>query len=219
MEIDYTIARQRMVDCQVRTTDVTSHELIDSLLSVAREDFVPADMKALAYIDTDIELGVDGRFLVEASPMAKLLQAAEIKSTDNVLEIGSGTGYVSAVISQYAASVTALESSVELADTAKTVLAAGGYDNVNVVTGALSSGHKVSGPYDAIFINGSIEIEPESLFDQLAEDGRMVAVVGRGGAAQAYVFTKDSGKISSRKLFNLSIPSIPGFERTAEFQF
>jgi protein-L-isoaspartate(D-aspartate) O-methyltransferase len=219
MEIDYAIARQRMVDCQVRTTDVTSHELIDSLLSVAREDFVPADMKALAYIDTDIELGADGRFLVQASPMAKLLQAADILSSDNVLEIGSGSGYVSAVISNYAAKVTALESNAELADTAKAVLAAGGYDNVSVVTGALSAGHKASGPYDAIFINGSIEIEPESLFDQLAEDGRMVAVVGRGGAAQAYVFTKDSGKVSSRKLFNLSIPSIPGFERTAEFQF
>ena len=85
MEIDFTIARQRMVDNQIRTTDVTAHELLDSLLTVPRENFVPESAKPLAYIDTDIELESAGRFIVEPSPMAKLLQAAEVNSSDNVL--------------------------------------------------------------------------------------------------------------------------------------
>ena len=98
-------------------------------------------------------------------------------------------------------------------------MADGGYDNVSVVSGDLSQGHKASGPYNVIFVNGAIEIEPTSLFDQLAEGGRLIAVIGHGLAAQAYVFQKESGSVSSRKLFNSAIPALPGFERTAEFVF
>lgn len=219
MEIDFTIARQRMVDNQIRTTDVTAHELLDSLLTVPRENFVPESAKPFAYIDTDIELESAGRFIIEPSPMAKLLQAAEVSSSDNVLEVGTGTGYVAAVLSSMADKVTALETDSALAETAKATLADGGYDNVAVVTGALAQGHKASGPYDVIFVNGAIEIEPTSLFDQLAEGGRLIAVIGHGLAAQAYVFQKESGAVSSRKLFNSAIPALPGFERTAEFVF
>jgi protein-L-isoaspartate(D-aspartate) O-methyltransferase len=219
MEIDFATARQRMVDNQIRTTDVTAHELLDSLLSVPRENFVPESAKPLAYIDTDIELETAGRFILEPSPLAKLLQAAEVISSDNVLEVGTGTGYVAAVLSSMADKVTALEVDSALAETAKSTLTDGGYDNVSVVTGSLSQGHKASGPFDVIFVNGAIEIEPKSLFDQLAEGGRLIAVIGHGLSAQALVFQKESGAVSSRKLFNSAIPALPGFERTAEFVF
>jgi protein-L-isoaspartate(D-aspartate) O-methyltransferase len=219
MEIDFATARQRMVDNQIRTTDVTAHELLDSLLSVPRENFVPESAKPLAYIDTDIELETAGRFILEPSPLAKLLQAAEVISSDNVLEVGTGTGYVAAVLSSMADKVTALEVDSALAETAKSTLTDGGYDNVSVVTGSLSQGHKASGPFDVIFVNGAIEIEPKSLFDQLAEGGRLIAVIGHGLSAQAFVFQKESGAVSSRKLFNSAIPALPGFERTAEFVF
>jgi protein-L-isoaspartate(D-aspartate) O-methyltransferase len=219
MEIDFATARQRMVDNQIRTTDVTAHELLDSLLSVPRENFVPESAKPLAYIDTDIELETAGRFILEPSPLAKLLQAAEVISSDNVLEVGTGTGYVAAVLSSMADKVTALEVDSALAETAKSTLTDGGYDNVSVLTGSLSQGHKASGPFDVIFVNGAIEIEPKSLFDQLAEGGRLIAVIGHGLSAQAFVFQKESGAVSSRKLFNSAIPALPGFERTAEFVF
>jgi protein-L-isoaspartate(D-aspartate) O-methyltransferase len=219
MEIDFATARQRMVDNQIRTTDVTAHELLDSLLSVPRENFVPESAKPLAYIDTDIELETAGRFILEPSPLAKLLQAAEVISSDNVLEVGTGTGYVAAVLSSMADKVTALEVDSALAETAKSTLTDGGYDNVSVLTGSLSQGHKASGPFDVIFVNGAIEIEPKSLFDQLAEGGRLIAVIGHGLSAQALVFQKESGAVSSRKLFNSAIPALPGFERTAEFVF
>ena len=219
MEIDFAIARQRMVDNQIRTTDVTAHELLDSLLSVPRENFVPEDMKPLAYIDTEIALGSGDRFILEPSPMAKLLQAASVNSTDNVLEVGTGTGYVAAVLSSMAEKVTALEVDAELAEAAKGNLAENGYDNVTVVTGALAQGHKASGPFDVIFVNGAIEIEPASLFDQLADGGRLIAVIGYGLAAQAYAFQKENNSVSSRKLFNSAITALPGFERTEEFVF
>ncbi|MBO6920164.1 MAG: protein-L-isoaspartate O-methyltransferase [Rhizobiaceae bacterium] len=218
MEIDFAIARQRMVDNQIRTTDVTAHELLDSLLSVPREAFVPEDMVPLAYIDTNIKLGASGRSMLEPSPLAKLLQAAEVTSTDNVLEVGTGTGYVSAVLSSMADQVTALEVDPELAEEAKANLAEG-YNNVSVVTGALAQGHKANGPFDVIFINGAIEIEPASLFDQLADGGRLIAVLGHGLAAQAFVFQKENNAVSSRKLFNSAIPALPGFERVEEFVF
>lgn len=219
MEIDFATARQRMVDNQIRTTDVTAHELLDSLLSVPRENFVPESAKPLAYIDTDIELETAGRFILEPSPLAKLLQAADVISSDNLLEVGTGSGYVAAVLSSMADKVTALEVDATLAETATSTLTDGGYDNVSVVTGSLSQGYKASGPYDVIFINGAIEIEPASLFDQLTEGGRLIAVIGHGLAAQAFVFQKESGAVSSRKLFNSAIPALPGFERTAEFVF
>lgn len=219
MEIDFATARQRMVDNQIRTTDVTARELLDSLLSVPREEFVPESAKPLAYIDADIELESQDRFILEPSPLAKLLQAADVTSSDNVLEVGTGTGYVAAVLSSMAEKVTALEVDAQLSDSAKSTLAANGYDNVTVVTGSLSQGHKSSGPFDVIFINGAIEIEPTSLFDQLADGGRLIAVIGHGGAAQAYVFQKENNAVSSRKLFNSSIPALPGFERSAEFIF
>lgn len=219
MDIDFATIRQQMVDNQVRTTDVTEYRLLDALLSVPRESFVPTDKKPLAYIDADIELSSQGRFLMDPSPLAKLLQAADVHKSAKVLEIGAGSGYVSALLSHLADQVIALEVDEELAALAKDNLAEGGYINVSVVSGNLADGHKNGAPYDVIFVSGSVGIEPEKLFAQLAEGGRMIAVIGTGGAAQALLYVKENNQISSRKLFNCSIPALPGFEKAAEFVF
>ena len=134
--MNFEAARIKMFDNQIRTTDVTSHAVLAAFLSVPREEFVTAAMKPLAYIDTDIELPASGsgdrRYLMEPSPLAKLLQLAEISKTDKVLEVGSGTGYGAAVLSMLAASVVALESDAALASTASETLARLGYANVTV---------------------------------------------------------------------------------------
>lgn len=219
MDIDFAAIRQQMVDNQVRTTDVTEHRLLDALLSVPRENFVPDDKRSLAYIDSDIELSKEGRFLMQPSPLAKLLQAAEVQKTANVLEVGTGFGYVSAVLSHLADQVITLEVDADLAAIAKERLADGGYNNVSVVSGDLAAGHKTGAPYDMIFVNGSVGVEPAKLFAQMAEGGRMVVVIGYGGAAQALLYVKENNQVSSRKLFNLSIPALPGFDKAAEFVF
>jgi len=214
--MDFEAARVKMVDNQIRTTDVTSHSVLSAFLTVERETFVPEKSKALAYIDNDVEI-CPGRFLMEASPLAKLLQLAAITKDDTVLEVGCGTGYTSALLSLIAGSVTALESDEALAATAKANLAT--YPNVAVVTGGLEKGHTAGAPYDLIFLNGSVEQVPAALLGQLAEGGRLVTVEGYGNAARAKVFVSERGAVSENVFFNASVKPLPGFAKLREFVF
>ncbi|MBB3566024.1 protein-L-isoaspartate O-methyltransferase [Rhizobium sp. BK491] len=216
--MDFEAARVKMVENQIRTTDVTSHSVLNAFFAVPRENFVPEKSKLLAYVDCDIEVA-PGRFLMEASPLAKLLQLGAITKDDKVLDVGCGTGYVSAVLSLLAGKVIALESNEELAAQAKANLAALGYDNVTVVGGDLEKGHAADAPYDVIFLNGSIEQLPQGLLDQLGEDGRLITVIGYGHAARATVFMRERGAFSENVFFNASIKPLPGFAKAKEFVF
>ncbi|MCA0050441.1 protein-L-isoaspartate O-methyltransferase [Mesorhizobium sp. B283B1A] len=222
MNADFSELRVKMVDGQVRTTDVTSAPLLDAMLSVPREDFVGAAQRELAYIDEDIRIatGAGGaRYLMEASPLAKLMQLAEISAADSALDVGCGTGYASALLSRLAKSVVALESDPALAETARSTLSSLGCGNVTVVQGALPQGHPAKAPYNVIFIGGSIEKVPESLLDQLAEGGRLVAVEGQGNSGVARLFFKAGGVVTGRRAFNAAIKPLPGFEREHAFEF
>ncbi|AEH88402.1 protein-L-isoaspartate O-methyltransferase family protein [Mesorhizobium opportunistum] len=222
MNADFSELRVKMVDGQVRTTDVTSAPLLDAMLSVPREDFVGAAQRELAYIDEDIRIatGAGGaRYLMEASPLAKLMQLAEISAADSALDVGCGTGYASALLSRLAKSVVALESDPALAETARSTLSSLGCGNVTVVQGALAQGHPAKAPYNVIFIGGSIEKVPESLLDQLAEGGRLVAVEGQGNSGVARLFFKAGGVVTGRRAFNAAIKPLPGFEREHAFEF
>jgi len=216
--IDFEAARIKMVEHQIRTTDVTSHSVLRAFLSVPREAFVSEKAKPLAYLDADIELS-PGRYLMEASPLAKLLQAAEITKNDRVLDVGAGTGYVAALLSHLAGSVTALESDGALCELAAANLNVLGCPNVTVVTGDLTKGYAAAAPYDLIFVNGSVEEVPAVLLEQLAEGGRLVAVIGYGNAAQAKILLKEHGSISESSRFNLSVKPLPGFAKVKEFVF
>ncbi|WP_299862965.1 protein-L-isoaspartate O-methyltransferase [uncultured Hoeflea sp.] len=224
MGTDYQDARQKMVDNQVRTTDVTSHSVLKAFLTVAREDFVPAALKPLAYIDTDLQISPEsaesgGRYVMEPSPLAKLLQLAEVTPEQVVLLIGCGEGYAAALLSLLAGSVVAVECDGELADSASELLSDTGYDNVAVVAGDLEKGYAAEAPYDLIFFNGSVETIPEALYAQLREGGRMVAALGSGNAAQAQIYIKEGGVVSGRAAFNLSIKPLPGFRTAEQFVF
>lgn len=219
--MNFEAARIKMVDNQIRTTDVTSHSILSAFLSVPREEFVPAKMRDLAYIDADIELAGSAarRYLMEPSPLAKLLQLARISKSEVVLEIGCGTGYASALLSLIAGSVVALESDESLAATATETLARLGYDNVAVVTGDLEKGYAAEAPYDVIFINGAVETIPAALFEQLRDGGRLVAVEGFGNASHAKLYVRESGRMSERAAFNTAVKPLPGFRREKPFVF
>jgi len=224
MDTDFSEQRVKMVDGQVRTTDVTDQALLDAMLSVPREAFVGANRRNLAYIDEHIEIaapasGQPARYLMQASPFAKLAQLAEIHPSDFVLDVGCGTGYSSAVLSRLASSVIALESDPALAQSATSTLANLGYDNVVVVQGALNEGHGAEAPYDVIFVGGAVEEIPQMLFDQLKEGGRLVAVEGQGNAGIARLFLKTTGIVGGRRAFNAAIRPLPGFERIRAFEF
>src|SRR5271165_5635448 len=141
---DTAAARRMMVDCQVRTADVTNPDLIDAMLAVPRELFVPSALAGRAYLDSDIPLG-QGRALLKPMVLAKLIQAAQLGPNDHVLDVGCGTGYSSAILSRLAGSVVALEEDAALAGLAKQALAAQALalpdaSNVTVVTGPLTAG-------------------------------------------------------------------------------
>lgn len=216
--MDYAALRSKMVDGQIRTTDVTSHPVLNAFLSVRREDFVPESRKAVAYIDNDVQIA-PGRYMMAPSPLAKMLQLAEIRPTDHVLDIGAGTGCTSALLSHLAGSVVALESDAELAATAKANLEAAGAANVSVVTGDLAAGCSAKAPYDLIVVSGAVEMIPEALFAQLKEGGRLVAVLGRGLASGVHLYIREGGSHSDRFAFNASVQILPGFAKSPEFQF
>ncbi|MCD1643412.1 protein-L-isoaspartate O-methyltransferase family protein [Aurantimonas coralicida] len=217
--MDFDAARTRMVDNQIRTTDVTRHEILRAFLEVPREEFVPAARKPLAYIDEDVPLG-NGRFIMEASPFAKLIQLAAIRPDDVVLDVGCGTGYSSAVLSHLAGSVVSLEQDPELAEAATENLARLDYVTCAVVEGPLNEGYPSEAPFDVIFVQGSVDILPETLLEQLRDGGRLVVVEGQGNAAEAKLYFKDgNGVVGSRFGFNCSIRPLPGFQRKAEFAF
>jgi protein-L-isoaspartate(D-aspartate) O-methyltransferase len=219
MSADFSELRIKMVDGQVRTTDVTSAPLLDAMLSIPRELFVGAAQRDLAYIDEDIRISDGARYLMAASPLAKLLQLAEVNPTDKALVVGCGTGYPAALLSRMAGSVVALESDSSLAATARSTLASLECRNVAVVEGPLSQGHAADAPYDVILICGSVAEVPGALLDQLAEGGRLVAVEGQGNSGVARLFFKAGGVVTGRRAFNAAIKPLPGFERAPAFEF
>jgi len=218
MSEDFSRMRRNMVDCQLRTSDVTNPALIGSFLQVPREEFAPDHLKSLAYIDEDLPLG-GGRYLLAPASLGRLLQAAGVQPGDRVLDVGAGCGYSTAVLAGIAASVVALETDPALAAGARDRLALHAPGKVEVATGPLADGVQSRAPFDVIFAGGALGVAPERLLSQLANGGRMVAVMGEGNAAMAMLWVNDDGNVAARRLFNCATPPLPGFERKAEFAF
>lgn len=220
--IDYARARRTMVDTQIRVNDVTDSRIVDALMAVPREAFVPEARRVLAYLDDDLPLndpsgGRAGRFLMEPMVFARMLQAAGIGETDRVLDVGSASGYSAAVLARLAGSVVALEEDESLAAEARRLV--GTLPGVTVTTGPLADGAASLGPFDAIILQGAAEQVPSVLLDQLADGGRLVAVVGAGRAARCLVHERRAGEISVRAAFDAAIPPLPGFEAPRGFVF
>ncbi|MFZ0425441.1 MAG: protein-L-isoaspartate O-methyltransferase [Xanthobacteraceae bacterium] len=213
---DLTMARRMMVDGQVRIADVTNLDLLDAMLEVPRELFVPA--AGQAYVDSVISIG-EGRSLLKPMVLAKLIQASQLGPGDHVLDVGCGTGYSSAVLARLAGSVVALEENAALARKAQAALAAAGASSVIVATGPLTAGWPAAAPYDVIMLDGATEIVPESLANQLKPDGRIAAVFGRGPAGKAMIYRLIEGRLVGRSAFDAAAPVLPGFVAPEVFVF
>ena len=213
----YAKARFNMVESQIRTNKVTDAKLLAAMSRVPRQIFVPAGLAGVAYVDKSLRIAPN-RYLQEPLVIARLLQEAIVEPTDKALVIGAGTGYSTALLADLAGSVAAVESQTELAETARSNLAALAVANAVVHSGALELGLAASGPYDVILIDGMIAELPKAIADQLAEHGRLVAVQaqeGRCGAGMLY--RKLGGSVSGRILFDAAGPFLPGFEPRSAF--
>lgn len=214
---DYEALREAMVDTQVRPSDVTRLAVIEALLAVPREEFVPADLRGAAYIGENLPLRRD-RTILDPRTFAKMLDAADLGPGDLVLDLGAGLGYSAAVMARMADAVVAVEEVAALAREAQATLAEQGAHNVIVETAALAQGAPRHGPYDAIVIEGAIEDLPQAIADQLKEGGRIVGLFSEGSVGVVRIGRKVGGAISWRFLFNAGAPILPGFARAREFE-
>ena len=218
MAIDFAAARRSMVTNQLVPNRVSDERVTGAMGAVARELFVPEAFRAAAYADEDVALG-RGRYVMEPRVFARLLQAAAVGANDLVLDIGCGSGYSSAVLAKLAATVVALEADAELAARATQTLARAGADNVAVVTGPMREGYAQQGPYDVIFVNGAVPAIPDRLAAQLADGGRLVAVVGAARLGKATLVVNVGGVAAVQALFDAAVPALPGFAEPSTFVF
>ena len=222
--IDFAVARRMMVDGQVRTADVTDPLVVDAMLALPRERFMPPDKQGLAYLDlavpvTNAASGRPARRLLKPMVLGKLLQALEIKEGDRVLDVGCATGYAAGVLGHIAASVVALEEDAALAGEARQALAAAGIANAEVVSGPLPAGWPNEGPYDVILVEGAVELRPQILCGQLKEGGRLACLYGRGPAGKAMLYRVSEGDVSGRPIFDAGAEVLPGFAAPEIFVF
>lgn len=215
---DSAAARRHMIESQIMPSGVTDRGLLAALEAVPREIFVPKSLRGVAYVDEDLEVA-PGRYLMEPRVFARLLLAAGIGEDDVVLDVGCGRGYHTAVLARLAGTVVALESDEELAAQASETLTELGVDNAAVVGGPLAEGYPSQAPYDVIFLSGAVEEVPEALGEQLDPSGRLLAVIGTGGAGQATLMLRHGETLARRSLFDAAIPLLPGFEVEPGFVF
>ncbi|GAB1716261.1 MAG: protein-L-isoaspartate(D-aspartate) O-methyltransferase [Nitrobacter sp.] len=205
----------------MRPSDVTDHRIIDAMLTLPREVFVPEDRRALAYLDLDLDVSEKGapkRYLIKPMVVAKMIQAADIQSADNVLVVGCATGYTAALAAHLAGRVTATEGDPVLAAKAADILATLGLDRVNVVNAPAAEGAPAGAPYDAIILEGATGVVPELLYRQLGDEGRLVGVFAMS-TPRAVLVTHSHSDFGDRPLFDASAPVLPGLERPPAFVF
>lgn len=215
---DFTTRRTMMVDTQVRPSDVTKFPIIDAMLAVPRELFVPAAQREAAYMGENVPLS-QGRVVLEPRTLAKMLDAVAIEPTDVVLDLATGLGYSAALLSRMAEVVVAVEDQADFVREAEASLSEISADNVAVVEGPLAEGAAKHGPYDVILIQGGIEAFPEALADQLKDGGRVAAVFMDGALGTCRVGYKIDGAISWRFSFHATAPVLDGFATETSFAF
>ena len=218
---DFSTARLRMVDGQIRPSDVTDLRIIDAMLAIPREVFVPNAQRPVAYLDNEIDVGgtTAKRCLLKPVVLAKMLQAAAVSETDRVLVVGCATGYSAAVVSRIAGQVFATEPDAALAGEARTTLAKLGAANVTVTVAEPVAGDPAHGPYDVIMLDGATEIVPERLYEQLKMGGRLLGVYAQTRPARAMMITRSPADYGNRVLFDASASILPGLGAVPAFSF
>ena len=217
---DFALARRNMVDGQLRPNRVTNAELLTAIGALPRERFLPEALRSVAYADDDVPLG-GGRYLMEPMVLARLIQTLQPQHRDRALIVGAGRGYGAALLARLVKLVTAVESDPALAGAGGQIAKDMGLVNIHWVTGKLEQGAPGAAPYDVVLIEGAVRQIPQTILDQMAEGGRLAAIVtgAPGAMGVAQIFIKDGGVTSGRPLFEAGTPLLPGFTPPPRFTF
>ncbi|HZN87039.1 MAG TPA: protein-L-isoaspartate O-methyltransferase [Burkholderiales bacterium] len=217
--MNFEQARSNMVEQQIRTWEVLDQSVLDLLYAVPREDFVPAACRTLAFADLEIPLG-EGETMMAPKMEARILQELALRKTDRVLEVGTGSGYLTALLARRAAQVHSLEIRPALAAFGRANLERHGADNVTLAIGDGARGDPKRAPYDAIVLTGSTPVLPKSLLDQLAPGARLFAVVGEPPVMVARLVSCTApGAYRSAQLFDTLLAPLLNAERASRFRF
>ncbi|MFQ6552600.1 protein-L-isoaspartate O-methyltransferase family protein [Aestuariibius insulae] len=215
---DFALRRRTMVDTQIRPSDVTKFPIIQAMLEVPREAFVPEGRREAAYIGEHIALD-EGRVILDPRVQAKMLDALEIEPQDVALDLGCGLGYSAALLAHMCEAVVAVEEDAARVTEAQTTLSERGFDNAAVLEGDLAEGAAKHGPYDVILVQGGVETIPKALTDQLKDGGRIAAIFMDGALGTVRVGLRSGDRISWRDAFNAGAPLLNGFRKAPAFQF
>ncbi len=215
---DFATVREAMVDGQVRPSDVTLYPVIEAMLTVPREDYVPEALREVAYIGDHLPLG-EHRVVLDARVMAKMLETLAIQPNELALDVGAGLGLSAALVAHLSEAVIALEADEAMAKEAQALLASHDVDNAIVETGPLAEGAPKHGPYDVILIEGGVGEVPQALVDQLKIGGRMAAIFMDGALGRCMLGLKSESGMDWRWAFDAAAPVLPGFEKHTIFAF
>ena len=215
--MEFSQLRHRMVESQIRTMGVNSPTVLAAFEEVPREKFVSEEFVEFAYIDDQVDIG-HGRMVLEPLVIALILQALTITKDSVVLEVGSGTGYITSLLSLLGGTIVALEINEGLASKASENLLDIGMDNVLVINESMVDGYTKQAPYDVIFFSGGAEVIPDNIVDQLADGGRLGAVVpGADSLGKGIVIQKFGSSITKREIFSGKAKTLPGFSKVVPF--
>ncbi|MGR3714138.1 MAG: protein-L-isoaspartate O-methyltransferase family protein [Shimia sp.] len=214
---NYTALRTTMVDTQIRPSDVTKYTVIEAMLTVPREAYVPSAKREAAYVGEHVELDKQ-RVVLDPRVLAKILDELDIQSDELVLDIGAGLGYSAAVIARMAEAVIALEDDEARAEDSQTTLSEQGVDNAIVHVAPLAEGASAHGPYDVVILEGGAEQLPDAVAAQVKEGGRIAVLFIEGALGVVRIGYKIDGELNWRFAFNATAPVLPGFEKSRAFQ-
>ncbi len=215
---DFALRRRTMVDTQIRPSDVTKFPIIQAMLEVPREAFVPGEVREAAYMGEHLPLD-EGRVILDPRVLSKMLDALEIEPEDVALDLGCGLGYSTALLAYMCEAVVAVEEDAARVAEAQTTLSERGFDNAAVLEGALADGAAKHGPYDIILVQGGVETVPQAITDQLKDGGRIAAIFMDGALGTVQVGLRRGDRLSWREAFNAGAPLLDGFRKEPVFQF
>lgn len=210
--------RANMVESQLRTNRVTNDRVVNAFRTIPRENFVPAERRAFAYLDEDLPVA-EGRFLTEPMVLGRLIQESLPQPGEKILLVGSATGYTAALLAVLGGSVVAVEENAGLISTARERLAELGITNVTFVEGPLTAGHAAEGPYDLIFIDGGVEEIPAAIIEQLKDGGRLATVQVLGGVGKGVIGRRSGEGFGVFDFMDAAVPLLPGFVKPKTFVF